>query len=508
MAATVGSALHWWARTKGDELAVVVGTEQLTYRQLHDWSGRLARRLAGQGIRPGDRVGLLAPNCVQWPVVALAIMKCGAVLVPLTTRAKPAEIGRVADDAHLSAVIAAPAHLPGVREARAGGREFSVQGFETVEALRAGAADDFRIDRAAHEPIAVIFTSGSTGHYKGVILTSRTLLDIVLENTLTEEGFRPGTITLLVLPLAFTPGLVYGLLITTILGGTLIVEPELNPSRAVELIEKYRVKALFGVPLIFEAMSQAPEFGAADLSSLQTAIVGGAAVPTDLLRRWADKGVLLRQIYGMTEAGGVATATLKTEALEHPDSCGSGSIFTEVRVMGDDGALLGPGQPGEIVVRGPGVTPGYWADPQSTAAAIRDGWLHSGDLGTCDEQGRIAFVDRLKDLIISGGINISPVELEAAIGSLPGVAEVAVIAARDPRFGETPAAIVTLTADPAGLDEARVVEHCEQVLSDYKVPRYVVLRPEPLPRLPSGKIDKKLIREQYRDIADRFARVR
>jgi fatty-acyl-CoA synthase len=329
----------------------------------------------------------------------------------------------------------------------------------------------------------------------------------VLENTLTEEGFQPGTVTLLVLPLAFTPGLVYGLLMSTVLGGTLVIEPELVPSRAVRLIEKHRVRALFGVPLIFEALSQAPEFPDADLSSLQTAIVGGAAVPPDLLRRWADKGVLLRQIYGMTESGGVATATLRADALEHPESCGTGSIFTEVRVMLPDGSFAPSGEHGELVVRGPGVTPGYWNDPETTAEAIRDGWLHSGDLGVCDDQGRIAFVDRLKDLIISGGINISPVELEAAIADLEGVREVAVIAAPDERFGETPAAIVVV-APECDTDEARVVAHCDQVLADYKVPRYVVLRSEPLPRLPSGKIAKQAIRAQYRDIGERFARAR
>jgi fatty-acyl-CoA synthase len=217
--------------------------------------------------------------------------------------------------------------------------------------------------------------------------------------------------------------------------------------------------------------------------------------------------VLLRQIYGMTEAGGVATATLKAEALEHPDSCGGGSIFTEVDVMLDNGSMAQAGEPGELVVRGPGVTPGYWNDPQTTAAAIRDGWLHSGDVGVRDEQGRITFRDRIKELIISGGINISPVELEAAIRTLDGVEEVAVIAAADSRFGETPAAIITLAAGSM-LDEATVVGHCEAVLSDYKVPRYIVLRSEPLPRLPNGKLDKPAIRDEYCDIPDRFNRVR
>ncbi|BBY79761.1 AMP-binding protein [Mycolicibacterium pulveris] len=507
MAATVGSALNWWAKTKGDDVAIRVGPEKLTYRELHDWSGRLARTLVDAGVAPGDRVGLLAPNVLQWPVVALAVIKSGAVLVPFNARLKPAEIRKVADDAGLSLLICAPETLAAAEEAKGGDGGFTVLGFDVVDALRVGDRDDFRVERTLDDPIAVIFTSGSTGLSKGVILTNQTLLSIVLENTLTEEGFRPGTVSLLVLPLAFTPGLVYGLLLTTVLGGALIVEPELNPSRAVRLIEQHKVRTLFGVPVIFESLSRAPEFEAADLSSLQTAIVGGAAVPPDLLRRWAAKGVLLRQIYGMTESGGVATATLKAEALQQPDSCGSGSIFTEVRVMNSDGSFAEPGEQGEIVVRGPGVTPGYWNDPVSTAAAIRDGWLHSGDVGVSDAEGRITFVDRMKDLIISGGINISPVELEAAIAALDGVAEVAVIPAPDPRFGETPAAIISVAAGHH-LDEAAVVAHCERVLSDYKVPRYVVLNSDPLPRLPSGKIAKRELRDAYRDIADKFSRVR
>ena len=176
--------------------------------------------------------------------------------------------------------------------------------------------------------------------------------------------------------------------------------------------------------------------------------------------------------------------------------------------MAPDGTFAAPGEAAEIVVRGPGVTPGYWDDPDATAVAIRDGWLHSGDLGVTDADGRITFVDRLKDLIISGGINISPVELEAAILAVDGVAEVAVIPAPDPRFGETPAAIVVPAAGCTGLTEAAVIAHCETVLADYKIPRYVVVRDEPLPRLPSGKIAKRMIRDEYHDIAERFARSR
>ena len=508
MAVSVGAALSYWARVKGETVAIRLSEDTLTYRELDHWSSRLARCLRSAGLRPGDRVGVLAPNVLQWPVAALAVIKAGLVLVPLNARLKPAEMRKIADDAGISAVLADPTLRSVADEAASLGTPFEVCGFEEVDAVRAGEPDDFRFDRPVDEPISVIFTSGSTGMSKGVILTTRTLMAIVFENTLTEEGFRPGSVSLLVLPLAFTPGLVYGLLMTTVLGGTLIVEPELNPEHAVELIERHRVQALFGVPLIFEAMARADAFDSADLSSLRTALVGGAAVPVDLLQRWSAKGVLLRQIYGMTEAGGVATATLRAEALDHPDSCGAGSIFTEVRVMREDGTLAEPGESGELVVRGPGVTPGYWNDPASTAAAMRDGWLHSGDIGVADEAGRIKFLDRKKDLIISGGINISPVELEVVIGRMDGVVEVAVIAVPDERWGETPGAIITVAEGYEGLDEQRVVQHCEKVLSDYKVPRYVVLRSEPLPRLPSGKLDKPAIREQYRDLADRYIKVR
>jgi fatty-acyl-CoA synthase len=255
-------------------------------------------------------------------------------------------------------------------------------------------------------------------------------------------------------------------------------------------------------------MAKAPEFADADLSSLITATVGGAAVPVPLLKKWADKGVTLRQIYGMVEGGGTVTATLTHEAAEHPDSCGIGSVFTEIKVVREDGSETDPGETGQILLRGPSVTPGYWGDPETTAAAIgEDGWLRSGDLGKRDAEGRLTFVDRLKDLIISGGINISPVELEAVIARVPGVEEVAVIAAADEKFGETPAAIVYSTEDPAALTSA-VVTECDKQVAAYKVPRYVVVQDEPLPRLPNGKISKREIRSEYADLTGRYPKVR
>ncbi|MEU4311029.1 AMP-binding protein [Nocardia sp. NPDC024068] len=505
MAATIGSALRWWADTKGDQRALIVEDEGLTYRELQDWSSRVARRLAGTGIAPGDRVGVLGPNSLIWPVLALGVLKAGAVLVPLNPRLKPAELRKVLDDSGAVATIAPEEFAEQIAATRELGQSFEARFFDEFAALRAGGRDDFRIDADRDDPVALLFTSGSTGLSKGVVCTNRTLLDIVFEASLTEEGLRPGSTSLLLLPLVFTPGVVWGLVMAVVLGNTLVVEKELRPERAVALIGAHKVNTLFGVPLVFEALSRTPAFADTDVSSLRTAIVGGAAVAPALLKTWADKGVALRQIYGMTEAGGVATATVRTEAFTHPDTCGTGSIFTEMKVIRPDGGDAEAGEEGEIVLRGPGVTPGYWNDPESTAQALRDGWLHSGDLGTRDADGRVKFVDRMKDLIITGGINISPVEIERVIGELDGVSEVAVIAAPDDRFGETPAAIVTATGD---VDATAVVTHCERLMADYKVPRYVVIRSEPLPRLPNGKLSKTAIRDEYRDVASRFDKVR
>ncbi|AHH19851.1 fatty-acid--CoA ligase [Nocardia nova SH22a] len=505
MAATIASALHWWADTKGDQSALVIDDETLTYRELRDWSGRVARRLAESGIAPGERVGVLGPNSMVWPVLALGVLKASAVLVPLNPRLTPAELRKVLDDAGAVLTIAPPEFTDRIERTRLLGRDFRAMSFGDFTDLRTGDRDDFRIDVGPEEPVAVLFTSGSTGLSKGVVCTNRTLLNIVFEATLTEEGFRPGSTALLLLPLVFTPGLVWGLVMAVVLGNTLVIEKELRPARAAGLIGKHQVNALFGVPLVWEAIAASDEFADTDMSSLRTAIVGGAAVSPALLKAWADKGVALRQIYGMTEAGGVATATTRAEAFTHPDTCGTGSIFTELKVVRPDGSDADAGEEGEIVLRGPGVTPGYWNDEETTAQALRDGWLHSGDLGTRDEDGRVKFVDRMKDLIITGGINISPVEIERVIGELDGVEEVAVIAARDERFGETPAAIVTVRGD---VDAAAIIAHCDALVADYKVPRYVVIRDEPLPRLPSGKLSKTAIRDEYRDVADRFEKVR
>ncbi|GAB4009058.1 class I adenylate-forming enzyme family protein [Nocardioides ultimimeridianus] len=503
MAHSLVSALRWWGTTKGAETAVVVGDDRVSFADLHHWSSRVGRALAARGVARGERVCVLGANSMEWVGAGLGVQKAGAVLVPLNPRLVAPELTKIIGEAGAVAVVAAPEFRGVLEDVSALGAEFDVIGFEEIADLRDGDADDFVVEIEPDDPTIILFTSGTTGLSKGVICTNRTLLSIVFEASLTEEGLRPGGSELMLLPLAFTPGLVWGLCMCTVLGSTMWLERDINPSRAVGLIEKNKIGTLFGVPFIFEALMKAPEFESADLSSLVSAFTGGAAVSVAMLEAYAAKGVKLRQIYGMTEAGGVATATLAKDFAEHPETCGTGSIFTEVKVVREDGTECDPGEPGEAILRGPGVTPGYWNDEENTKKALRDGWLYSGDLCTTTEDGRLRFLERLKDLIISGGINVSPGEIEQVIASVDGVAEVTVLAAADEKFGETPAAIVVRSGDVTTED---ILERCRTQLAKYKVPSYVVFRDEPLPRLGSGKIAKVALREEYADIPGAYAK--
>ncbi|MET0986342.1 MAG: AMP-binding protein, partial [Steroidobacteraceae bacterium] len=240
-------------------------------------------------------------------------------------------------------------------------------------------------------------------------------------------------------------------------------------------------------------------------SDLYWTQVGGARVSPALLKTWREKGVLLRQLYGSTEAGG-GWGARNDAALTAPEKCGRGGMFTEYAIRGDQGGFAPPGVPGEILVRSPCLMGGYWNNPTATREAIRDGWLHSGDLGVIDDGGNLTFIDRLKDIIISGGLNISAAEVERAIGEVAGVEEVAVIAAPDSDFGETPLAVIF--GDAKQLSVPAVIDHCNRELANFKVPRYVVLESEPLPRLPSGKISKPLLREKYKNATTSLAKVR
>jgi fatty-acyl-CoA synthase len=249
---------------------------------------------------------------------------------------------------------------------------------------------------------------------------------------------------------------------------------------------------LIAAPIFYQRMFEHSRFSEVDVSCIKLAHTGGATVSVKLLKAWSDRGVFVRQIYGQTECPG--TINPQRYALSHPDSCGCGSILRDIDILDENGKSLPAGQVGEIALRGYGMMPGYWNDPDATAATIVDGWVRTGDMGVIDELGLLKFVDRKKDIIISGGINISAAEVERVILELPGIEEVAVVAAPDDKFGETPFAIVHARSE---VDVPALIAHCNRNLSRQKVPRYIAVSPDPLPRLSSGKISKPALRQTY-----------
>lgn len=502
MTATIEKALDWWAANAEDRVAIALGDDAVTFSELSAWSKRAAAMLADRGIGAGDRVALFGPNSLAWCAAAFAVIRTGAMLVPLNYRYTASELETVVADCSPSLILTDDARAERLERVAAGGvATLPMQG---VEALRHGAAIDFQRDIDPLAPAVVAYTSGSTANPKGVVFTHANRMGYAFEAMLSDPNLRPGSRALAVAPL-YTGGGTVLLIEFATLGITMFLEPDFNPERALDILLDEKIEIFFGVPTFFERIGTVPRFAQSDLSHLRLSATGGSRVSRRLLETWLERGVILRQLYGLTEAGGTTTVMDAEGALEHPEKCGRGGPFTWHKIVDSEGRECPRGTLGEILVRGPGVMSGYWNNPKATAETFLDGWLRSGDLGVIDSGGDLMIVDRLKDIIISGGLNISPIDIENVISQIEGVDEVAVIAAADERFGETPLAVVHATRL---VTIPEVIAHCNQHLSDYKVPRYVSIEADPLPRLATGKISKRALKERFKDAASTLERVR
>lgn len=487
--------IRWWGTTTPDRAAITFdGRDVLTYGDLDAWTDRVAERLVELGLRPGDRLGIVGPNSLEWCAVAIGGLKAGATLACFQHRLVADELAVLIADAEPTVVAAGPEHVP-IVEQITGALELVIVDLDELTALRHQSGGRFaRIEVDPDDPAVIVFTSGTTSKPKGVIFTHRTIFGFVAEHALMESAFTQEARMIFVLSLGGAPGVLWALLHMTIHGAHLFLETGLDPATALTRIVDERIQIMMGVPVLFENITQVPGFADADVSSLVATFVGGARVEVPLLEKWTAKGVLLRQIYGMTELGGISTANSRAKALVKPESVGIGSMFTQHRVVRDDGTDCDPEELGEIIVRGPSVTPGYWRNPTATAEAIRDGWFHSGDIGTFDREGDLRMVDRMKDMIITGGFNVAPAEVEAVVAAVPGVLENAVVPAEDAKWGE---AVAVIVRTDGSVSEEQILAHCKERLSGYKVPKHVVFVDEELPRMPSGKLAKRIVREQF-----------
>jgi fatty-acyl-CoA synthase len=338
----------------------------------------------------------------------------------------------------------------------------------------------------------VMYTSGTTGRPKGATLTHGNITWNAI-NVLVDADLRADEVTLVTAPMFHTAALNMSVLPTLLKGGRVVIEPGFEPERALDLIAGEGVTCLFGVPAMYAAIMQSPRWAEADLTRVRNLLCGGAPVPEPLIRSYTDRGLSFIQGYGMTETSPGALLLDRDRAQTKLGSAGYPHFFTDVKVVRSNGVEVGVGEKGEIVVQGPNVMAGYWQNPQATASSLVDGWFRTGDVAVVDVDGAVYVVDRIKDMIISGGENVYPAEVESALHEHPAVQDCAVVGVPDEKWGEVGRAIVVLAPD-ARLTVGQMREFLTDRLARYKIPRSLTVV-DALPRNATGKILRKDLRE-------------
>ncbi|WP_030606284.1 o-succinylbenzoate--CoA ligase [Streptomyces sclerotialus] len=468
-----------------------------TYAELHDRTTRLAHALRARGVRRGDRVAYLGPNHPSFLETFFAAGALGAVFVPLNTRLAGPEIAYQLADSGAATLVHAPAHaalVDGLRDPAGPVRTYVEVGPE-YEELIAEATDGPLDEPVTGDDVCIImYTSGTTGRPKGAMLTHANLTWNAV-NVLVDTDLTADEVALVSAPLFHTAGLNMLTLPVLLKGGTCVLVESFDPEATFDLIAEHRITFMFGVPTMFERIAHSPRWPAADLSSLRILTCGGSPVPAPLIATYQERGLTFQQGYGMTEAAPGALFLDGEHAVSKAGSAGVPHFFTDVRVVRPDLSPTAVGEPGEVLVRGPNVMSGYWGLPEESAAVFADGWFRTGDAARVDADGYVTVVDRLKDMIISGGENVYPAEVESALLAHPGIAECAVIGVPDERWGEVPRAVV-VPRDGCALDPAEVLASLAGRLAKYKIPKSVVVADE-LPRTASGKLLKPRVRALY-----------
>jgi fatty-acyl-CoA synthase len=482
--------------------ALIQGKRRLTYRQLEQRSAAFARALSDAGVRAGHRVAYLGPNDIATFETLFAAAQLGATFVPLNTRLAPPEIAFMIDDCAPSALVVGP-ELEEVATTALAASVVDVgcvlhldasygPGFEEAISAQDG-AKTATTAVTLDDPAVILYTSGTTGRPKGAVLTHGNLTF----NTFNQFGHFPlsrDDVALCTAPLFHVLGLGQITLPTLFAGGTVVVIPKFDPGSFLSTIQEVQATTFPLAPTMLQMLCEHPDFDSTDLSSVRSVVYGGSPVLERAATRWLDRDVEMLQGYGMTEASPGVLMAVSRGASDRPVSAGVPHFFTDIALRSPDGEISpGPGQ-GELLVRGPNVFSHYWNRPAETDAAFVDGWFRSGDVVRIDPDGWAYIVDRVKDMIISGGENIYPAEVEAAIGEMPQISAAAVIGIADDRWGEVGLAFI-VPADGATVTEADIRNYLATRLARYKIPRYVQIV-DALPRNASGKLLRKQLREQ------------
>jgi len=504
MILNLGAFLAKRAELEPDKLALVYGDTRLTFGELNEGACRTAHSFMNMGVEEGDRVAILAQNCIEYFYTFFGAAKIGAIVVPVNWRLAPPEIQFILENSGARTIVFGPEYS----ELVAG-----LRGHASVEnCIYAGPGDapEFARSMAAlqekarsHEPawsgdgddtVVIMYTSGTTGKPKGTMLTHANFFwaSVTFRTVVQQEGEVERT--LVVLPLFHIAGM-FSMPTFVHWGQPVYLMKGFDPKVIFETIQREKITGFGAVPAILSFMRLVPNWHEYDLSSLRVILVFAAPVPVPLIHEYAQHDVVVRQLYGLTECTGPATVIGPEEAVKRAGSCGKPFFHTEVRVVNDNGEEVPPGEMGEVIIRGGHVMKGYWQNPDATAETLRDGWLHTGDVAYRDEDGFIYIADRKKDMIISGGENIYPAEIESVIFGHPKVADVGVIGMPDEKWGESVVAIV-VPKQGEEVDEKEIIEYCKGRIAKFKLPKKVIFT-DSLPRNPAGKILKRVLRETY-----------
>lgn len=508
MKINIGELLQRRAALNGNRIAYVdsVTAERISFAELNQRCDGVANGLKQSGVQAGDRVALLMNNCAEFIESYFAIAKIGAVVVPLNWRLVADELEFIIKDSGSQTLIYGEEFSDLATELYSRGDKTDLSRWFQVSSSSEGEINfstDYNQMRDADRSVTqilggdddmlyIMYTSGTTGLPKGVVHTHNTTMWALLTISVSIDG-RDGDVYLAALPL-FHVGALTPITLNVYSGSTSVVMREFNPVRAWELIQEEKVTTGLLVPAMLNFMIQIPDLSRFDYSSVRFFQSGASPLPTSLIQQYVDIGVEVHQIYGLTETCGPACVIDAEYAIKKIGSTGRAFFHTDVRISRPDGSDCDPGEQGEVWVRGDHVMKEYWNRPDATKETLVDGWLSTGDVASMDDDGFVYIQDRIKDMIISGGENVYPAEIENVILSHPAVAEVAVIGQPSERWGESPFAVIVAKDDSAST--ADVLNFCVGKLARFKMPKGAAFV-EAIPRNPSGKVLKRVLREEF-----------
>ncbi len=490
--------LDWferWAKYTPNAIALQMDDsgEKVSYKQAASKINQLAEELKEKyDVSYGDRVAVLSLNSIEYVLLYFAVQKLGAILLPLNFRLTSKELEWPMEDATPSALFYEENFRLTVEQISNRPEKCEVIS-NLFESAKTQSSNHIEHQGEFESPSMILYTSGTTGRPKGAVITNKMIfwnsVNTGLRLNLTQKD-----VTLTFAPFFHTGG--WNVLTTPFLhrGARLILSNKFDPDLVLQLCDKESVTILFGVPTMMDMMFRSESFAKSSLKTIRYAIVGGEPMSKSLITSWHEKGIPIRQGYGLTEFGPNVFSLNEEDAIRKIGSIGFPNFYIETRVVDDNGNNVEVNQPGELLLRGPACMPGYWENEEATTKTInKDGWLHTGDIVRCDEEGYFYVMDRKKDMFISGAENVYPAEVEHVLRTMPGIRDAAVIGVPDEKWGESGMAFIIKDMEST-VDEDSIIQFCRENLAKYKIPKHIRFVDD-FPKSDSGKILKRKLRE-------------